>query len=204
MAWHGMQMGCEKGCKPGNQTCQVICELTHPSTAFDTMSACLVKNGCMSREPSPPCPVLPSPVDAFDIAHDLVGGWWVLRGLSPTFDCFQCQSMVFHPMAGRHGGGGLTALLRGAPAAVASPRAGAGADEELFYNYTMRVEPGLEHTVNCSVAQNRTTPGVMTVRYETAGLPGTDHWVLLARDSASPPNWLFLHYCGASPAFTCE
>eukprot|EP00611_Tribonema_gayanum_P014876 TRINITY_DN263_c0_g1_i1.p1 TRINITY_DN263_c0_g1~~TRINITY_DN263_c0_g1_i1.p1 ORF type:complete len:377 (-),score=122.85 TRINITY_DN263_c0_g1_i1:773-1903(-) len=93
-------LSCMRGCKSGDTACTMTCMMTHPEdSTFDALSLCLLKEGCLKPEPTPPFPDSALVDPAFQLP-DLAGTWYVVGGYDKGVDCYPCQSMTF--TAARH------------------------------------------------------------------------------------------------------
>lgn len=151
-----------------------IAAFSQPCDKLLAMMACLGE--CMP-EPVPNCTV---PTNRSQIAPitlaDLEGDWYVVRGLSPVYDCWSGQRYSFHQTG----------------ATVST------------YNYTyFPVDKDSPVAIKCTTtaipfASNETEicPGRFRVNYTAYGMPGVDDWYCLSHPTA---DYVLIYYCGASP-----
>lgn len=130
------------------QRCNIECVEDTPSARFDALSACLGDHGCFPAPPAFDCAAPRAdqlaPVDL----PALAGTWYVVRGLSRAYDCWDGQRMSFSPEKdGRWG-----------------------------YQYDYLVD-GAERSIPCTVAApGGAPPGAFAVDYLAHGLVGHDDW----------------------------
>ena len=88
---------CTSGCvtEPEPERCQIECTVSNYSPLLDLVMACTFEKGCFP-EPTYDCPIPPDATSLADIdVSDLEGDWFVVRGLSNTYDCWDCQRYRF-------------------------------------------------------------------------------------------------------------
>jgi len=76
-----------------NQTCSYLCSLADPNQQWDDLTGCLTDNKCLVPFPSKKC-FTPNATSKFDL-NDMKGTWWVVKGMSPAHDCFECAKQQF-------------------------------------------------------------------------------------------------------------
>ena len=95
------QMMCVNDCTSDDpelkQQCIIKCVASDPNQKFLDLSMCITGNECVVMGGGYECPL---PQNREQIApmtlEDLEGAWYVIRGLSRTFDCWECQKMTFN------------------------------------------------------------------------------------------------------------
>jgi hypothetical protein len=154
----------------------MLCFITAFSDPCDKMLDmlnCWGEANCMT----PPVPDCPLPTNRSQIAPvtlaDLEGDWYVVRGLSTVYDCWNCQKYTFHQTS-----------------ATTST-----------YDYTY-FPAGNKATIKCTTTaipfapgETAIYPGRFRVDYMAYGMPGADDWFVLSRPNS---NYVLIYYCGAS------
>ena len=98
-AWSNCNRPCASIKDPVEATnCQIRCgDLYKPtnssSAKIDAFSECVIsEHHCVKQTQTKcPLPASPSVVSSFSLRTDLIGVWYITRGLNPRFDCFDCQ-----------------------------------------------------------------------------------------------------------------
>lgn len=98
-------MICMTKCGLTNHSCMYRCMNTYDDAVFDNMMKCMVgDHHCMELEPpdpsfrcSPPAQVLKN----FTLSQ-LKGTWYIVRGLNPDYDCFDCAISTYSPVPNSH------------------------------------------------------------------------------------------------------
>ncbi len=167
--------GCLSDLEP--ERCQIECSVTNYSPLLEDLMACSVEKGCFP-DSTYECPIPPDASSLADIdVGDLEGNWYVIRGLSNTFDCWDCERYTFTETSA------TTA----------------------HYDFLYTVESGVSDIVPCTTTAipfdggaGTPDPGRFQVEYYTIGMPGLDQWYML--DYANnDPDYLLLYYCGSGP-----
>ncbi len=154
----------------------MLCFITAFSDPCDKMLDmlnCWGEANCMTP-PTPDCPV---PTNRAQIAPvtlaDLEGDWYVVRGLSTVYDCWNCQKYTFHQTS----------------------------STTSTYDYTY-FPGGNQATIKCTTTaipfadgETAICPGRFRVDYMAYGMPGADNWFVISRPNS---NYVFIYYCGAS------
>lgn len=151
-----------------------IAAFSQPCDKLLAMMSCLGE--CMP-EPVPHCAV---PTNRDQIAPvtlaDLEGDWYVVRGLSPVYDCWSGQRYSFHQT-------GTTTSI---------------------YDYTyFPVDKDSPVAIKCTTTaipfasdETEICPGRFRINYTAYGMPGVDDWYCLSHPTA---DYVLIYYCGASP-----
>ncbi|KAJ3323542.1 hypothetical protein HDU76_013615 [Blyttiomyces sp. JEL0837] len=179
---NGLQ--CVSGCSnAANPTvCQVQCFGAYNSPHLTNINTCLFKNNCVPAPPQDPNAVCPTPRNLTTIQqsgmtiNDLDGSWWILKGLSPTYDYFSCQQMKFTPVT------------------------------QSLHRYDYYYQPGgvagtkvsyiaCNATTIIDTQSNTPTIGQFNIDYSIFGGLGHDHWYILSRPH---PDFALIWYCGHS------
>jgi hypothetical protein len=113
-----------------------------------------------------------------------IGDWFVFKGLSKAYDCYDCQRMAI-----RESTGPIPSLP----------------DAPYYYNYTMQVRGELFVSVNCTVTPPSmdtvpTGPRPFIVDYFTHGVPGEDKWFVLY--TSGDRSYMLIYYCGSTPSWS--
>lgn len=148
---------------------------SRPNEKLMAMMSSMGDSGCMP-EPVLNCAL---PTNRNQIAPvtlaDLEGDWYVVRGLSPVYDCFSGQRYSFHQVS----------------AAVST------------YDYTyFPADKDSPTEIKCATTaipfapgETEIFPGRFRVNYTAYGMPGVDDWFVLSHPNA---DYLLIFYCGAS------
>lgn len=169
------------------ERCQIKCVLTPPehSPPVTKFLSCLSQHSCIRPVPdggddgqNDSCPLPRYQHRNFRYPNDLLGKWWVLRGHSPVYDCWPCQTMTFSHM--------YTRIL----------------DEPidmLRYDYTTMIDKRkrLVRHIPCTVQRHNSTEpdGHLMTRYTVADLfSGTDDWHVM--DVSADGRFMLIYYCG--------
>ncbi|KAJ3314929.1 Violaxanthin de-epoxidase, chloroplastic [Blyttiomyces sp. JEL0837] len=179
-------LNCLNGCssQANPMVCQVQCMGAYPSQKLTDLNTCIFKNQCVPKVPpsgSCPAPTNLAPVQKSGVTiDDLNGSWWVLRGLSPTYDYFACQQMKFTPIN--------TTLHR----YDYYYKAGGIAKDNVSYI------PCNATTITDTTSSTKAPlTGQFTINYSVFGGLGSDHWYFLSRPH---PDFALIWYCGVSDA----
>lgn len=162
----------------GDEDAQMLCfiqSLSSPCDKMIDMMSCWGESGCMPPAESD-CPL---PANREQIAPvtlaDLEGDWYVVRGLSPIYDCWNCQKYTF---------------------TQTGPNT-----SSYIYTY-FPGEDGAKSTIECTTTaipfspdETEIFPGRFRVDYSAYGMPGTDNWFCLSHPNS---NYVLIYYCGAS------
>ena len=147
-------MDCSRACpQDGSEEsfrCQMLCAEKADSEKFSEFTACAVEKGCFPKAKASTC-ALPRDLGQLSpmTLSDLEGDWWVVRGLSRTFDCWSCQRMSFKK------------------------------EGALSSSYDYHYSPiGKAKTIRCQL-EKLEAPGQFDVHYKTNGIDGLDHWYVL-------------------------
>ncbi|XP_062594865.1 uncharacterized protein LOC134256217 [Saccostrea cucullata] len=93
-------MMCITGCATNNQTCLFDCIYSYEDDAFDAFMKCAsTDHQCITNDPPNP-PVVchpPQKVESSFMIDQLNGSWYIVKGLNPLYDCFDCQITTFNP-----------------------------------------------------------------------------------------------------------
>lgn len=93
-------MMCITGCAANNQTCLFDCIYSYEDDVFDEFMKCAsTDHQCITNDPPNP-PVVchpPQKVESSFIIDQLTGSWYIVKGLNPIYDCFDCQVTTFKP-----------------------------------------------------------------------------------------------------------
>lgn len=193
--------------------CSIRCVLRPLHTpAISAFLGCLTSKQCLTQQsapggrrptPSPPsrpdnCPLPSRRLMTFRYPEDLLGKWWVARGLSAVYDCWPCQSMDFSLDT------------------TNDPGLNQGSSNRLRYNYAMHIDNDLPRSIPCIVQpfnasllsasaaispivslgrQRQEEIGHLTTHYTVAELfSGTDDWHVL--DRTEDNRFMLIYYCG--------
>ena len=154
-----------------DQTCAFTCfYVDNLSKASKSLLKCIEEEGCIKApESQEECevPALTAREESFDL-EDFVGDWYVVRGLSPQYDCWDCQRMRF---------GSLT-------------------DGVLDYAYD--IKPAANRTsvtFECSVIPVNGSSSSFSVPYTFEDvIKGVDTWYVL--DKSADNSAVLIYYCG--------
>ncbi|KAL3842069.1 hypothetical protein ACJMK2_020134 [Sinanodonta woodiana] len=93
-------MTCMQSCVMNNHTCMYGCLNTYEDATFDSFMNCIVDgHHCMKLEPPDPgfrCNPPAYYMKNFTL-DQLVGSWYIVRGINPDYDCFDCQISTYTP-----------------------------------------------------------------------------------------------------------
>ena len=169
---------CVRTCKNADpvekQRCQIICTEANPSPRYDDLVACMVNNQCMPTKKPAVC-ARPRNREALApvTLGDLDGSWYVIRGLSRTYDCWSCQKMSFTRTNGN--------LSR--------------------YEYEYSVVASTRTSISCTIQGVRDgapdTPaelmaGRFQVNYTAHNISGKDDWYVVGYTG----DYAMIYYCG--------
>eukprot|EP00890_Picochlorum_soloecismus_P000983 jgi/Picsp_1/1886/NSC_05352-R1_violaxanthin de-epoxidase len=154
-----------------DQKCAFTCfYVGNLSKASKDLLRCIEEEGCIkSPESQDECetPPVSTGVEGFEL-QDFVGEWYVVRGLSPQYDCWDCQRMRFGQLA----------------------------DSVLDYAYD--VKPAANRTsvtFDCSVIPVNGTSSLFSVPYSFQdAIKGVDTWYVLDRNEDGTA--VLIYYCG--------
>ena len=161
---------CLTACGP-DQKCAFTCFYVEKlSNASKNLLRCIEEEGCIKGpEPQEECeaPASSTLVESFEL-QDFVGEWYVVRGLSPQYDCWDCQKMSF----------------------------GSLVDGVLDYAYDVKPEANRTSvTFDCSVIPLNGTSSLFSVPYSFQdAIEGVDTWYVLDRNADDSA--VLIYYCG--------
>lgn len=93
-------MVCITGCGTNNQTCLFDCIYSYEDDVFDEFMKCAsTDHQCISNDPpNPPVVCHPPQQVVSNFTIDLFkGSWYIVKGLNPIYDCFDCQITTYQP-----------------------------------------------------------------------------------------------------------
>ena len=190
-----MWSNCNRACAPIKDpiqatNCQIRCgDLYKPtnssSAKIDLFSECVIsEHHCVKQTKTKcPMPAASGVVSTFSLETDLVGVWYITRGLNPRFDCFDCQvhNFTYNPKESP-----VTKPLHG----------------DLKYN----VKVDLNCTDDCkyvprevhqSFSQDTHNPGhLMNYNNTLAEMHYSDDWYVLYASKTA----VLIYYCGCNDA----
>jgi len=170
-------LGCVQHCTSNDaevrQTCLITCVESTPTTKYDALTSCIVQHSCLPKPAPRSCPWPSHPNAMASVAlSDLEGTWYVLRGLSPAYDCWSCQTMKFTQQS----------------------------SSQSRYDYAYMVKSPLLSRISCSISSvmddyRVAIPGRFHETYVAHGVVGNDDWFVLSQPH---PDYALLYYCGTS------
>ena len=170
-------LGCVQTCTADDpdtrQTCLIGCVEATPSAQYDSLTSCIVEHSCLPKTKPRACPWPRRPNAMAPVTlSDLEGSWQVVRGLSPAYDCWPCQTMKFSQQ---------------------SP-------SQSRYDYEYMVKAPVLSRISCSVNTmlgdtGEPILGRFKESYLAHGVVGHDDWFVLSHPH---PDYALLDYCGAS------
>lgn len=172
------QLTCSSRCNSKNaeerQACLIRCAEQDSSPPFDALTMCMASKGCLDQAPSPQTCAKPKAASKLADMElfDLIGTWYVVRGLSRAYDCWPCQKMQFTGVS----------------------------DELLRYDYSFVAAPPRTSHIACQARRHPMSrvdarSGHFLIDYSTHGLHGSDDWYVLSRPSEDVA---LVYYCGSS------
>eukprot|EP01062_Namystynia_karyoxenos_P022007 TRINITY_DN1841_c0_g1_i4.p1 TRINITY_DN1841_c0_g1~~TRINITY_DN1841_c0_g1_i4.p1 ORF type:complete len:285 (+),score=121.59 TRINITY_DN1841_c0_g1_i4:76-855(+) len=165
-------VACLLKCGLSDQACVYQCELTKADAKFDKVMACMTGHKCFTDVPSYPCIKPDKPLNVGLSAVN--GSWWIVKGRSKAFDCFDCQHLQWFQDSTTSGSGWVY-------------------DAHFEVNTTMSLYAELKvpNVTNPS-------PGVFHLQYTEHGLTHDEWWYAAAGEETFGPGYQFLLYCGTT------
>ena len=153
------------------QNCTNICAFSYRGKAYEDFMECVGDHRCISFPPIPSRCKAPGNISLLKklSSSDLLGEWWVVKGLHPVYDCYPCQHLFIERI-------NATALSYTPKYQVylANGSLGLSSDRYIFPNTT----PGEE----------------ISFVYHDVGLSHYENWWLF--DAAEDKSYILLYYCG--------
>ncbi|XP_060081841.1 uncharacterized protein LOC132561125 [Ylistrum balloti] len=167
-------LACITGCGTQNETCMFDCLYSYEDDVFDTFMKCaFTEHKCItmvSPDPNFRCKPPHPPLQTLS-AQQLKGAWYIVLGLNPNFDCFDCQITTFQPSNTSN-----TLFVN-----------------ELFEVHT--VDGKLKHRlVNETAVQNTSVQGLLEYKSMQMGHETTTEWRILYQDPKL--SYMIGYYCG--------
>jgi len=187
-------MLCTKGCDQTNQTCIFGCTSEYEDEVYDNMIKCFFTEhdcmkmphgetfdtfgSCRNTSLATPLPTwMGKNVTHSDMMGVLGGFWYVTKGLSHAYDCFDCQKLWWYPE-------NASSLRYEAVYKIHKPDGGIRWNQATYFTSQLN-EPArfLFHAD------------------DYGGLIHDEDWRILAVDerNGTNPAWVALYYCGGAP-----
>ncbi|KAI3636379.1 hypothetical protein MIR68_005731 [Amoeboaphelidium protococcarum] len=167
-------LSCVQKCG-SDQQCSAVCSFSHEDNAqLQSFLQCLVDHSCLKQDQKCPLPKANSVLPSFDLRLLTDGPWYVIRGLNPAYDCWQCQRMSF------------TIKQQSGPLV-------------LDYRYDMNITSSMAKTIQCSTeyADPKIADGQLIAKYTVLNkFSGEDQWKVLK--VSEDKQFILIHYCGVS------
>lgn len=163
---------CIAGCFD-NERCNMGCtmQISGENKFVAEFFSCMREFGCVSFRKRPKCPRPPQNATLeFDL-DSLSGQWWITKGWSKTYDCWDCQKLVFSPKT----------------------RTQTGHTWDFFHDMITDNKAKSSMT-GFLKQQSLDSPAHLTTEYRVHGIGGTDDWHVLD----SLPGYMLVYYCGKS------
>lgn len=174
-------LGCVAGCwekwdddktsqKIHIQNCTSWCTFSYENAVYDDLMECLDNNDCLKFPPIPSTCKNVKMQKNLSVA-DIEGGWWVLRGHNPVYDCYPCQKNYFKR---------------------ASPNWMYTADYEVY-----TVNETLKHISQSGPVFS--SDSGFTISFRDAGLMNNESWWVFDQidDTVSKNTYFLVYYCGS-------
>ena len=172
-------MMCMTGCGLSNQTCQFDCLYSYENDIFDDFMKCAAtQHNCIELAPPNPPVVCKKPqnvVKNFTLSM-MEGSWYIVKGLNPIYDCFDCQITRFFPDHSQQ----IVHV------------------NEKFLVHSLK-GTDITRYVNETVTQpNPAAGGIVTYSSSQMGHNTVSEWRVL--DQGANNEYLFMYYCGSIAA----
>ncbi len=172
------KLSCAKNCDTVDaeeqQRCFIACVAANPNDNFTRLSACAANSKCVTAGEYK-CPVPKKSSLVMVTQQQVEGVWYVIRGLSRTYDCWSCQKSVNRRIN----------------------------DTAAESDYVYTPTGGKPTIIRCTITaapyspeEKKICPGRAIVDYDVYGMHGRDNIYILAMPN---PNYMLAYYCGSTP-----
>ncbi|KAK3097351.1 hypothetical protein FSP39_008929 [Pinctada imbricata] len=172
-------MMCLTKCGQTNQTCMFDCIYSYENDIFDDFMKCAsTEHNCIELAPPDPPVVCKKPTQVVqNFSLDMMeGSWYIVKGLNPIYDCFDCQITRFYK-------GDSQSMLK---------------VNEKFEIHTV-MGTTITRYVNESVTQpDPKACGIIKYSSNQMGHNTISEWRVL--DRGQNGEYLFMYYCGSIAA----
>merc|ERR1711964_468939 len=134
---------------------------------------CMTGHKCFTDVPNYPCFKPETPLSPFGFG-DVNGTWWIVKGRSKAFDCFDCQRLQWSRDPATAGSGWVY-----------------DAHFEVNTSLALYAELNVPNVTNPE-------PGVFHLQYTEHGLSHDEWWYATAGAETFGPNYRFMQYCGTT------